>query len=150
MVGPLGPGRSLRRLRGPAAPKPGGGLLLGARGPAPCVAPARPSPPAPGAPRPSHSPPAPARAREDAPLLTLDPAPGDPPEPEVSGRAALSLSFLIGGRGLSEWMPTRKPEAEAAAAAAAIAAFAIAAAAIAAIAAIAMQVRAGLGLLTAS
>lgn len=97
MSGPRGwadpyPGHSARpppdQEEAAAANAPGRRTLrLRARGPAPSVAPARPSPPAPGAPRPSHIPPAPARAREDAQLVTPDPTTGAPKEPEVSGRA---------------------------------------------------------------
>lgn len=85
------------------APRPGGGHGS-ARPPYPpprisgtSAAPARPSPPARGAPRPSHSPPAPAQAREDVPLVTPDPATS---HPAVAGseRAGRVLSSLIGGR----------------------------------------------------
>lgn len=79
-IADLGKEAQLTGFRGasPVAPRPGGGHGR-TRPPGPRIsgtraAPARPSPPAPGVPKPSHSAPAPARAGEDVPLVTPDPA----------------------------------------------------------------------------
>lgn len=77
-----------RRLEGP--PDLEEATAAPAAGPSPrstgSAAPARPHLSAPGAPRPSHSPPAPARAREDTPAPDPDPEVSRSAGPEVSGR----------------------------------------------------------------